>query len=102
METELEHLRYEQQFEEVHAVAVAGSAYLPEGEYRVNSVHHQAVQRLGRGLRATAHAPDGTVEMLEHETLPWIGVQGHPECVPGTSFSVGVFEAFLRLVRERA
>ena len=42
--------------------------------------HHQAMDRLGRGLRATAWAQDGTVEAVE---LPGphfvLGVQWHPE-----------------------
>jgi putative glutamine amidotransferase len=33
----------------------------------VNSFHHQAVGRLGAGLRATAVAPDGVVEAIELE-----------------------------------
>ena len=31
----------------------------------MNSFHHQAVEQLGRGLRAVAHAADGTVEGIE-------------------------------------
>lgn len=46
----------------------------------VNSAHHQAVKRLGSGLRAVQWCPeDQCVEALAHETLPVIGVQWHPE-----------------------
>jgi putative glutamine amidotransferase len=45
----------------------------------VNSVHHQAVDRLGAGLRAVAWADDGVVEAVEHETDPVLAVQWHPE-----------------------
>ncbi len=45
----------------------------------VNSYHHQAVKTLGKGLIATATAPDGIIEAIEHETLPVFGVQWHPE-----------------------
>jgi len=31
----------------------------------VNSSHHQSVHEPGRGLRITAHAPDGVVEAVE-------------------------------------
>ena len=44
----------------------------------VNSVHHQAVDRLGAGLRAVAWADDGVVEAIEHETDPVLAVQWHP------------------------
>jgi gamma-glutamyl-gamma-aminobutyrate hydrolase PuuD len=47
---------------------------------RVRCHHHQAVDRLAPGLVATAWAPDGTVEALEHAARPFVvGVQWHPE-----------------------
>jgi putative glutamine amidotransferase len=45
----------------------------------VNSVHHQALDRLGDGLRAVAWADDGVVEAIEHEAEPVLAVQWHPE-----------------------
>jgi len=46
----------------------------------VQSVHHQAVGRLGEGLRAVAWSDDGVIEALESERHPFvIGVQWHPE-----------------------
>lgn len=47
--------------------------------FPVNSYHHQAVGKLGRGLRATAWAEGGFAEALEHDSLPILGVQFHPE-----------------------
>src|SRR5207249_2500719 len=35
------------------------------GNCRVNSLHHQAIKRLGRGLKVTAHAEDGLIEGFE-------------------------------------
>ena len=49
------------------------------GRYTVNSSHHQGLGRIGRGLRAASFAPDGTVEAVEHDVLPVLGVQWHPE-----------------------
>ncbi|MER6225551.1 gamma-glutamyl-gamma-aminobutyrate hydrolase family protein [Streptomyces sp900105755] len=62
---------------------VPGTLYagtVPE-EASVPTFHHQAVDRLGAGLVASAYAADGTVEAVE---LPaghgWVlGVQWHPE-----------------------
>ena len=45
----------------------------------VNSFHHQAVNALGQGLRATAHASDGVIESIELEGAPVVAVQWHPE-----------------------
>jgi len=49
-------------------------------EVLVNTSHKQGMNRIGRGLRVVATAPDGIVEGIEDPTLPlWIGVQWHPE-----------------------
>jgi gamma-glutamyl-gamma-aminobutyrate hydrolase PuuD len=46
----------------------------------VNSRHHQAVGRLGEGLRVSATAPDGVVEALEDPLKRFVvAVQWHPE-----------------------
>ena len=46
----------------------------------VNSFHHQAVQELGRGLAASAWAPDGTIEAIENPGDRLVlGVQWHAE-----------------------
>ncbi|MCW5889028.1 MAG: gamma-glutamyl-gamma-aminobutyrate hydrolase family protein [bacterium] len=51
-----------------------------EDRITVQSVHHQAVGTLGRGLRAVAWAEDGVVEAVESERHPFVlAVQWHPE-----------------------
>ena len=68
-----------------HEVAVdAGSrlaAALGVTRLAVNSLHHQAVHRVGAGLRVSARSSDGVVEGLEAEHTGWwaVGVQWHPE-----------------------
>ncbi|MHA5047494.1 gamma-glutamyl-gamma-aminobutyrate hydrolase family protein [Streptomyces sp. SD15] len=61
---------------------VPGSLYaeiVPES-CAVPTYHHQAVERLGEGLAASAHASDGTVEAIELPRPGWVlGVQWHPE-----------------------
>jgi putative glutamine amidotransferase len=50
------------------------------GDLTVQSVHHQAVGRLGKGLRAVAWSPDGVIEAFESAEHPFlVGVQWHPE-----------------------
>ena len=49
-------------------------------ETRVNSFHHQAVDRLGAGLRAVGWAPDGVIEAVEATDRAFtVGVQWHAE-----------------------
>lgn len=56
-------------------------ASLYEPGHQVNSLHHQTVDTLGHGLRMTA-SHDGSVEGIEHESLPIVAVQWHPEMLP--------------------
>jgi putative glutamine amidotransferase len=50
------------------------------GASSVPTFHHQTVDKVGDGLVVCAHAEDGTVEALEHESAPFaLGVQWHPE-----------------------
>lgn len=47
---------------------------------RVNTSHHQAVENLGQGLIASAHAEDGIIEAIEDPQSPFcLGIQWHPE-----------------------
>lgn len=50
----------------------------------VNSFHIQAVKELGAGLRVNVRSADGLVEGVESEDGRIIGVQFHPEKMPGT------------------
>jgi putative glutamine amidotransferase len=46
----------------------------------VNTMHHQAVGEVAKGLHAVAWAPDGTIEGMESDEHPWLlMVQYHPE-----------------------
>ena len=40
------------------------------------------MNRVGDNLRITARSDDGSVEGLEHEGLPVVAVQWHPEMLP--------------------
>ena len=72
-----------------HPVDVAEGSLLADvcgsGEFAVNTSHHQAVNKLGDGLAASAVAPDGLVEAVEDPSLRfWLGVQWHPERLTAT------------------
>lgn len=69
----------------------------------VRSGHHQAVDQLGDGLRATAVADDGIIEGTEHLDKTWVvGVQWHPEDDDGSEADrIALFDAFLSAVRSR-
>jgi len=62
----------------------------------VNSRHHQAADRIGRGLVVSAIAPDGVVEGLEHPGKRFVvAVQWHPEeRLDAGEYDRALFEAF--------
>lgn len=68
-----------------HAVRLAAGSRaataLGGTELVVNSIHHQAIDRLGSGLVASGWSEDGLVEAVESPAgTPWLlGVQWHPE-----------------------
>ncbi len=66
-------------------------------QLEVNSRHHQAIARLGNGLRASAHDPqDGTIEAVERPDKRFVvGVQWHPENMsPSDPREAKLFQAF--------
>ncbi len=72
---------------------------------RVNSLHWQGIDRLGRGLIVEARAPDGLVEAFRVAQAPTfaLAVQWHPEWkVMDNPFSRALFAAFGAACRERA
>jgi putative glutamine amidotransferase len=79
------------------------ASVLPAVELNVNSSHHQAIRRVGRGLRVTALAPDGIVEGLEDPKHPfYLGVQWHPEDMTGDGSASALFAAFIEAARRHA
>ena len=65
-----------------------------------NSLHHQAVDRLGEGLTITGVAADGVVEAIETAGAPWcVGVQWHPELMPDAVHQRALLAAFVDTCR---
>lgn len=74
-----------------------------DGPVEVNTSHHQAIARLGRGLKATAMAPDGTIEAVEDPTKRmFVGVQWHPERMIDHSEHLALFRRLVAEAREYA
>jgi len=68
---------------------------------RVNSRHHQSVDKTGGGLVVSARARDGVVEAIEKPDAPFcIGVQWHPENFWETGEFRPLFDAFVTAARE--
>jgi putative glutamine amidotransferase len=68
---------------------------------RINSSHHQAIEKPGQNLRITAHATDGVIEGVEWTgDSNWVvGVQWHPERMTGDAFSERLFSDFVAAAR---
>lgn len=84
-----------------HHISIAENSILAAvtgcRQAEVNSAHHQAVRRLGNGLRASALASDGIIEAAEHPEYPFLlGVQWHPELLFRThAHAKMLFSAFV-------
>lgn len=78
-------------------------AILGSDSCRVNSMHHQAADRIAEGLVVNAVSEDGIVEGLEKEDHPFfVGVQWHPEHMsPRSKAQQGIFEAFLTACKNK-
>lgn len=86
------------------------SATTKSGALTCSSHHHQGVDRLGDGIVATAHSPDGLVEAIERRAndpddvnLPWmVGVQWHPEDTAAVDpAQQALFDGFMIVARWR-
>jgi len=90
----------------VHRIRIVPATLLETilggGTLRVNSTHHQAVSKLGRGLVPSAHSAEGVIEGIE---LPGkrfvVGVQWHPERMPSAVSSRRLYRAFLEACRRK-
>jgi putative glutamine amidotransferase len=74
------------------------------GNCPVNSLHHQAIKNLGRGLKRTAYSDDGLCEAVESaDDYPFLlAVQWHPEEMVDHPEQCKIFERFVAKCREAA
>lgn len=97
----------DEQYGPAHVVCLDGGlAQLAGGETAlVNSLHGQGINRLGRGLRIEAIAPDGLVEAvrLGSNDSYLLAVQWHPEWkLVDNPFYLSIFQEFAAACRARA
>lgn len=73
-----------------------------DGEIRVNSMHHMAVDDVAPGFAVTARCPDGVVEAIECQFDDWFafGTQFHPEANSASALDQRIFEEFVEGVRR--
>jgi putative glutamine amidotransferase len=92
-------------YEVAHAVTIAPGSLLhrviQHESMDVNSIHHQAIDRLGKGLVVSARSADGLVEAVEMPSRAFVlAVQWHPESVWDRGLSFG--DLFRPLVEAAA
>ena len=96
----IEHRQVEPGDRTTHVVQVAPDSGLAQttggGPVDVNSFHHQAIDRLGLGLRAVAWAQDGVIEAIEADEEQGghfvLGVQWHAETLIEEAEQLALFE----------
>lgn len=68
-----------------------------EGEIRVNSLHHMAIDEVAPGFAVTARCPDGVIEAIESTRDDWfaIGTQFHPQSTSASALDLRIFEEFI-------
>ena len=99
---------YEDKYHQVEIVPDTRLAALYPGvrHAKVNSIHHQAVNRLGKGLAVEAYsAEDGVIEAIRHQGPNYVaGVQWHPEFLHGRNHgaldAAPLLDEFLQASRE--
>ncbi len=81
---------------EVELDSLLGRVY-GEGEIRVNSMHHMAIDEVAPGFSVTARCPDGIIEAIECDMEDWfaLGTQFHPENESASALDLRVFEEFI-------
>jgi putative glutamine amidotransferase len=106
--TREEHVLPDKYDEHHHALRMGAGTWIsslyPDVELgRVNSIHHQAVKKLGEGLVAEAWSEDGIIEAIRSDGNSFIvGVQWHPEFHDGRDASLLAADPLMRAFLEAA
>jgi putative glutamine amidotransferase len=105
----IEHRQSEPGDRTTHEVQVAPDSGLAQttggGPVRVNSFHHQSIDRLGAGLRPVAWAADGVIEAIEDpddDGQLVLGVQWHAETLTAETEQLALFERLVQAAGQAA
>jgi len=73
-----------------------------DGEIRVNSMHHMAIDEVAPGFAVTARCPDGVIEAIESRIEGWtaLGTQFHPESKSASALDLRIFEEFISAINQ--
>lgn len=68
---------------------------------KVNSTHHQALDKVAPGLMISAKAPDGIIEAVEMQDREFvIGVEWHPEYLETKPLDENLFKELIKYARR--
>ena len=92
----INHKAIDKPYEGCHRIAIKKSTALyyalNTDSIMVNSLHHQAIKRLGKGLSVSAESEDGVIEAIEGNKI--LAVQWHPEAM--YSEMKAIFRSFIK------
>lgn len=105
--TTIQHQQKGERSKATHMVVVEKDSklfsILEKESFSVNSLHHQGIRFVGKGLKPVAKAEDGLIEAVELEEYPFcIAVQWHPEELAkvGDIPSLKLFRAFIESAKN--
>jgi putative glutamine amidotransferase len=94
------HEQSENKYHGGHGITVLPGTHLHaivrQRNLEVNTTHHQAVKKLGRGLVMSAFADDGIIEAIESARHRFVlGIQWHPEILARRKAHQRIFSCFV-------
>ncbi len=96
----------DERFSEKHEINISPNTLLfnilKNDKIKTNSIHHQAIAKIGKDLKASAVSEDGIVEALEYNNKFTLGVQWHPEALfDKIEIHSKIFEYFIEACKNK-
>jgi putative glutamine amidotransferase len=66
--------------------------------HKVNSIHHQAIDKLGKNLKVEAWSDDGIIEIISDYRARIVAVQFHPELDIKNTFYRNIIDLWLNFI----